>query len=437
MAVVADNAKLVLKTFAAMFQNNLASADAVEWKKYDQELEDRNRLTVVEQVGPRFTITQNVNGVADLTAGTQDVILGSEQFQVNRVFGASMSWGDFEKIRDLGEARESMAIKNAALNMAEQIDAYILRVAMLASNNWTGTPGNAIASFQNVAAGYTRLKEEGVDDADIRAILTYADKEALGANVTTNNASLTDIGSGIYRAGFTGDVAGLPTMFTQQVPTHTSGTRAQSGANVNVAGANQNVNYSAVSISGAPGQYLTQTLNIRVSAAGTETVLDGEVFTIAGVNAYDNRLQASLGRPQQFRVIGDYTAAAGLINNMRIFPAIIVPGTGTGVAQIAANRANATVTAVPADGALITFATAPGAQVRPRALIQKQSILVNTCDLVMPATGMGSRQALTKMPASIRMWRDSTFATGEHRVRFDIALTANVRDRRRIVRING
>jgi hypothetical protein len=37
------------------------------------------------------------------------------------------------------------------------------------------------------------------------------------------------------------------------------------------------------------------------------------------------------------------------------------------------------------------------------------------------------------------MWQDSVFATGEHRIRFDVALEANVRAdaRRRIVRING
>jgi len=55
----------------------------------------------------------------------------------------------------------------------------------------------------------------------------------------------------------------------------------------------------------------------------------------------------------------------------------------------------------------------------------------------MPATGTASRKALTKLPLSVRMWQDSVFATGEHRIRFDIALKANIVDRRRLVRING
>ena len=436
MAVTVDQTKLVLNTFAAIFQNNLAAADLVSWKQYDGEFEDRNRLNVSEQVGPRFAVTQTTSDVADLSTGVQDMVYGSEQFVVNQVFGTSMGYSDFQKVRDIGEARESVAIKNAALNLAEKIDAYILRTAILASNNWTGTPGNSVSLYDNVASGYTRLKEEGVDDADLRAILTYGDKQALGTAVVSNNASLTDMGDGIYRKGFEGEIAGIPTYFSQQLPTLTPGTHVASGAAVKMNAATQNVNYSAVSVSAAPGQYLTQTINVTVSAAGTETVNDGEVFTIAGVNAWDNRLNASLARPQQFRVIGNYTAVAGVIAAMRIFPAMIVPGSGAS-GDINVNTANATVDSVAGAAALITFITSAAAPVRARALIQKQSIVVNTVDLILPYTGMGARKALTKIPLSIRMWKDSTFATGAHRVRFDVALTANIRERRRIVRING
>ena len=55
----------------------------------------------------------------------------------------------------------------------------------------------------------------------------------------------------------------------------------------------------------------------------------------------------------------------------------------------------------------------------------------------MPATGIGSMKSLTKVPLSVRMWQNSVFNTGEHQVRFDVALTASVIDRRRLVRING
>lgn len=433
MATVSvDQAKLVLNSFAAIFQNNLISKDLVTWKKFDGEMNDRNKLTVVEQVGPRYVVTRNTSGVQDLSGGVQDSIFGSEQYNLQDVFGSSMGWGDFVKIRDLGAARESEALKNAAINLAEKIDAYVLGFAALSSNNWTGTPGNPIDTFDKVASGYTRLKEEGAEDTDLRAVLTYGDKQALGSAIVTNNASLTDLGAGTYRQGFSGEVAGIPTLFTQQLPTLTFGTRT----NGTVAGANQNVNFADVAISTAPGFYLSQTINLAGLGAST-TIKDGEVFTIAGVNAYDNRLGASLGRLQQFRVIGDVAVAAGGTATVRIFPAIIVPVPGATTGNNAVNTANATVDSAPANSAVVTWLGTAGAAVKPRLLLNKQSIVVNTADLIMPATGIGSRKALTKVPLSVRMWQDSVFATGEHRVRFDVALTANTGDRRRIVRING
>lgn len=431
--ITVDQAKLVMNSFAAVFQNNLVTADAVAWKQYNGEMNDRNGLTVVEQIGPRYQVTQTVNGVASLSGGVQDSVFGSEQFKISRTFGASMGWDDFVKIRDIGEARESVAIKNAATNLAEQIDAYVLGVAALESNNWLGTPGNAIATYNDFAQGYTRLKEEGVDDADLRSIMTFADKQALASQITQLPA-LDDMATGVFRKGFDGLIDNIPTMWTQQLPTLTVGSRAASGAAA-MNGASQNVNYKAVAVSGAPGQYLTQTISIN-GLTGSQTVNDGEVFTIAGVFAWDNRLGASLGRLQQFRVVGSYTASSGAIAAMRIFPALIVQGSGSG-GDIGVNTAHATVDSVPGATAAITFIGTASTAYKPRIILQKDALVVNTMDLIMPATGIGSRKQLTKVPLSVRMWQNSDFASGSHSVRFDVALTANVRDRRRVVRING
>lgn len=431
--ITVDQKTLVLNAFAATFQNNLVSADIVSWKPLDTEFNDRNALTVSEQVGPRYAVTQTTSGVADLTTGVQDSVFGSEQFTINKTFGSSMGWGDFVKIRDIGDARESVAIKNAATNLAEVIDSYIMGVTVFASNNWVGTPGTNVADLGDVATAYTRLKEEGVDDADLRAVLTYADRQALSETIVAYPAT-DSLSTTAFRKGFTGEVNGIPTMFSQQLPTLTVGTRAAVAALIN--GANQNVNYKAVAVSTSPGFYMTQTIAIDTLTAG-HTVKAGEVFTIANVNAYDNRAQASLGRLQQFTVIADATAdGGGAIAALRIFPAIIVPGSGAG-GDINVNTAHATVTAAPADNAAITWLGTASTAYKPRVMLQKDAIVVNTAPLIMPATGQAMMKALTRVPLSVRMWQDSNFSTGEHRVRFDVALTANVRDRRRIVRLNA
>lgn len=430
--VTVDQAKLVMNAFAATFQNNLISTDLVTWKQYDGEMNDRDKFQVSEQVGPRYIVTQTTNGVQDLTTGVQDTTFGSEQFTVNKTFGSSMGWADFVKIRDIGDARESEALKAAATQLAEQIDFYIMGVLGNASNNYVGTPGNAVSTFADVASAYTRLKEEGVDDSDLRAVLTYADKQALGNTITTLPA-LDGFADSTYRQGFTGEVAGIPTLFTQQLSSITTGTRTNGAIN----GASQNVNYSAVATSGAPGQYLTQTIAADGFGANA-TIKDGEVFTIANVFAYDNRAQQSLGRLQQFRVVGDTVAdGTGAVAALRIFPALIVAVPGSTTGANANNTAHATVTAAPADNAVITWNAAASTTIKPRFINQKSAVIVNTKDLIMPATGIGSRKALTKVPLSVRMWQNSDFATGNHSVRFDVALTANVRDRRRVIRLNG
>jgi P22 coat protein - gene protein 5 len=430
--VTVDQAKLVLNSFAAIFQNNLTSSELVSWRKFDSEMNDRNALTVVEQVTPHYVVTHTNSAVQDLTTpGTQNTVFGSEQYKVQDIFGSSMGWQDFVKIRDIGAARESEALKGAALSLAEQIDAYILGFAVNASNNYLGTPGNTVSLYDDVASGYTRLKEEGVDDTDLRAVLTYGDKQALGSAVVTDNASLAKLGDGVYRNGWDGSIAGVPTLFTQQLPTLATGTHGVS----TVTGGSQNVDYQSVAISGAPGQFMTQTL-IASIGSGVETALDGEVFTIAGVFGWDNRLQAQKSNLQQFRVVGSSTAVAGAVT-LRIFPAIIVPSAFSNTQTINNDTAHATVSAAPAGGAVITWVTPASSNIKPRAILNKNAIVVSTADLIMPATGIGSRKSLTKVPLSVRMWQNSVFNTGEHQVRFDVALSANVRDRRRIVRING
>jgi hypothetical protein len=427
--VTVTQQKLVMNAFAAIFQNNLVSKDLVTWRKFEGEMNDRNGLQVIEQVAPRYVVTQTTDGVKDLSGGVQDSVFGSEIYKVNKTFGSSMGWGDFVKIRDIGDARESIALRQAALQMCEAIDKHILGVASTASAHWLGTPANGVDQFGDVVQGYTRLKENGVMDENIKAVLTYKDKEDLGATVIAFDAT-DQLSTGAFRNGFTGAIGGIPTLFTQQLPSFTTGNDV---TGVAVDGAAQSVNYTAACASTAPGLYMTQTLHVDGITTGTGTVKAGQVFTIAGVYAWDNRAQQSTGRLQQFVVMADVTASGVSDADLVIYPAMIVQGTSD------VNTAHATVDSVPADDAAIVFVGAASTAYTPRLLLDKDAINVCTADLILPASDTSMRKALTKLPLSVRMWQKSDFATGAHSIRFDVALTANVLagGRDRIVRING
>jgi hypothetical protein len=437
-AVTTEQQKLVLNAFAMVLQNNLVTADAVTWNEYDGEMDDRNGLQVLEQTTPRYTITRTENGVKDLSSGTDGTVFGSEMFEVTGTFNANMGWGDFVKIKSIGEARESKALLGAATSMAEKIDAYIMEKAVLASADWVGDGTTSIDEWLDAAAAYTRLKENGVDDSELSYIFNHTDQMKLGDQVVKLPGP-DQFSTATFRKGFTGELNGIRSMFTNQLPILTTGTRTGTGSNVmEINGANQNVNYADVAKAGSVnGRRMTQTLNITDATTATGTFKAGEVFTIAGVFAYDNRKQAAVSpaRLQQFTVVADATAVGGAVA-LTVFPAIIVPGSGSGD-NININTAHATVTAAPADNADITFIGAASTALSPRVLIQKPAVVVNTVPLILPASDTSMRRRLKKIPLTVRMWQHSDFDTGAHGVRFDVALNANIRERMRICRVNG
>lgn len=433
-AVTTEQQKLVLNSFAMVLQNNLVTAGAVSWNEYDGEMDDRNGLQVLEQITPRYNVTRTENGVKDLSAGTDGTVFGSELFEVTGTFNANMGWGDFVKIKSIGDARESKALLGAATSMAEKIDAYILSKAVLASADWVGDGSTSIDEWSDAALAMARLKENGVDDSELSYIFNHTDEVKLGDQlVKLPNES----GAGTYRRGFSGEVNGTRTMFTNQLPVLTVGTRAATGAGA-VNGANQNVDYADVAKAGTTnGRHLTQNLIVDGFAAGA-TVKQGEVFTYPGVYAYDNRKQAPVtpARLQQFTVVADAVMDGTGAGTLVIFPAMVVPGSGAGD-NVNINTAHATVTAAPADGALLTFMGAAGATLSPRVILQKQAVVVNTVPLILPASDTAMRRRLSKIPLTVRMWQHSDFFTGAHGVRFDVALNANIRERLRIARVNG
>ena len=432
MAVKVDQAKLVLNEFASIFQNNLISKDLVTWNKFTGQMNDRNALEVVEQVTPDYTTSFTNSSVRDLTSGVQESVFGSERYKLDQVIGTDMGWGDFEKIRDIESARESQALRKAALRLATDIDAYVIGFAANMPNNWLGDGVSNVAKWDDIASGYTRLKEEGCEDGDLKAVLTYNDKQALGSEMVESNRTGNLEATNVYRDGWQGMVAGLPTHFTQQLPALTVGSRiATATSTTNYSSGDFDNDYRDVAISPAPGQYMTGLLNIT-GQAGSVTLVDGETFTIEGVFAYDNRAKKQLNHLQEFRVIGDYTASSGEFTNVRYFPAVIL--TGPHQTVVNTNGGGSTF-----DGLSIQHKGAAGATLQPRFICDKSAVVCNTADLIMPASGTARRVNLTKVPMSVRMWQDSVFATCEHRIRFDVAIKCDVAadGRRRSVRING
>lgn len=437
MANQVSQLALVTAAIAARMENSMVASKLVTWNKNDKNLNPLNKLQYIENVPPRYNRRQWSGTVSDLSGGKQDTVFGSEIYQLGQGDTLDFYYGDFENIRDFDAAKKNERIRSIGADEGHLVDADVLKTAVLAGTNWTGTPGNSVSDVEALIDGYVRLKEEGVPDGDIFAVLAYTDMPAL-AKYLMELPGPDDFTTGMVTKLNFKQLAGLPVLFTQQLPVLTTGTRTASGAAL-VNGASQSVHYRDVCASSTTnGQFLTQTINIDTLSAG-DTVMDGEVFTIDGVDAYDNRKQASKGRAQQFRVVGDYTAnGSGQIANMRIFPAIIVPG-GAVTGDTGVDTANATCTAAPADNAAITWVGTASTDYLQRALIRKTAVRVETADLEDLPSGENATVAMDSVPLSLRAFKYANGDTGATSVRFDLPWQANINPygRFEVCRISG
>lgn len=429
---------LVTDAIAASMENTLVASKLMRWMdRGSSKIGPLNRFQVIERVPPRYNARRTTGAVASLAGGKQDTVAGAEIFQLNSLIGYDFEDEDFSRIRDLDSAMKDERLRAIGRNAGEDVDADVLSFTVRAGNNQTGTPGTAVNSIEALQAGYVRLKEEGVPDGTIMAVLSYSDYPALSkylletvrANTTTQETILGTLDGSVK------DLLGMKVMFTQQLPVQTSGTRTDGAIN----GATQNVNYSAVASSQTTnGLFMTQTIAADGFGANA-TIEDGAIFTIDGVFAWDNRKKASIGRLQQFRTVGSFTATAGgAVAALRIFPAIIVQN-GTLIGADGVNRANATVSAAPADNAAITFAQAPSTSHLVRALVAREAVRIETAMLENLPSGENSTRKMKGVPLTLRAHRYSTGDTGVVTTRFDTAYQPNVEayGRCKIVRVNG
>lgn len=426
---------LVTAAIAARMENTMVAAKLVTWNKSQSKINPLNKFQYIENVPPRYNRRRWSGTVADLSAGKQDTVFGSEIFKLEQGDTLDFFYGDFENIRDFDAAKKSERIRSIGQDEGQLVDAEILSTASLAGCHWTGTPGTPVNDVEALVEGYVRLKEEGVTEGDIFAVLPYSDMPALSKYLMELHATDALSTSVVTRLGGMKELAGLPVMFTQQLPVLTTGNRTNGAVN----GAAQVSNYRAVAASSTTnGLFLTQTLAVDGLGANA-TISDGEIFTIAGVFAYDNRKQASKGRLQQFRVIGNQVASAGgAIAAMRIFPAIVVPG-GAVIGDTGVNTAHATVTAAPADDAVITWSGAASTQFLMRALIKRSAVRVETANLEDLPSGENASVQMKGVPLSLRSFKYANGDTGVTSVRFDLPWQTNINPygRFEICRING
>lgn len=121
---------------------------------------------------------------------------------------------------------------------------------------------------------------------------------------------------------------------------------------------------------------------INITGTGSQTLKQGDVFTISSVYAVNPQTRESTGSLQQFVVTADNTASGGAYTSVGIFPPIYTSA-----------NALATVDSFPQSTATVTFVGSASTQYPQNLVYHKDAITFATADLLLPqGVDMASRQ---------------------------------------------
>lgn len=280
------------------------------------------------------------------------------------------TWGMKDKKLSIQQFGERY-LEPAATKLANVVDMRIAEEMRLAYTQF-GTVGQALSS-NDVSFGEAFAQDIAVPtDAMTRLILNTIDKANItnGIKAVYNEALVKDA----IQKGYTGELAGFNSFFSQNIQRHTVGDHAGT---------------ETVATELSDGS----TLAIAATQAGA--FLKGDRFTIAGVNEINPITKEITGRLQVFTVIAAASATGmeGTTGSVTISPKI---NDGTGTTTDAAGTSISTEMDQSVDGkalvgAAITVIGDANGIYRENFIMHRDAVAMAMCFLDLPVAGHGSR----------------------------------------------
>lgn len=362
-------ADVIAKLALPILDNELGFMKRMHMAYEDEFSKKVNGYSVGETISIRRPADFTVRTGA--TMSTQDVIEGKTTLTVDQQRGVDFQFSSTDltlKVEDMAER----IIKPAMVSLVNNIAADVLSQMYVGTYNYVGTPGETVNSFADFVKVPERMDIIAAPSSDRTALLSPTDFYGFVGSQTALYAP--GLVQSAYREGSLGQVAGIETMKTQVVPTHTVGAR---GGTPLVNGASQNVTYDTAKNS------WSQTLNVDgASNSITGWAKAGDVFTIAGVYAVNPRTKVATSVLQQFVVTADADSSGAGALALTISPPIITSGP------------HQTVSAAPADNAACTFLGTASTAYTQNIAFHKSAMSVAFVPMEMPQAAYGgSRQS--------------------------------------------
>lgn len=312
MANTTLTASIIAKEAISKLDNNLVMSKKV----FRGFQEDFSKNVNGYKVGDTLTIRKptdfTVRDGAVLSA--QDVTEGSTTITVNKRKGIDFAFSSQDLSLKISELSERV-IEPAMIQLANQIDADLMALYATVPS-WVGTPGQTINSYSDFSKGPRRLDQYAIPMDGRCAVLSPDDHwDLLGSQTSLY---IQDAAKGAYRKGSLGEIGGVDTYMSQNVPSHTTGNFAGTVL-MDLAITTATLTYAAIKDTNV------QTIHMDGFTTAAAVVKAGDVFTIADVYAVNPVTKARLPFLKQFVVTADATMAANE-GDLIISPAMIWTG---------------------------------------------------------------------------------------------------------------
>ena len=270
------------------------------------------------RIPPRYEVTRAVA----MPTTIQDSEESRRSMKVDYAH-VPLLFSDSELLLDINSFGDQF-LKSAVAALANFIDldgtALYKDIANIVGTTGSASPPSALSTYLKANA---ILTEEGTPEDGDRVVCLNANQNAHIIDALKGLYNPDDEISEQFKMAKMRKAAGLNWLSDQNMYLHTCGTRTNGAIN------------------GIP---TTGDESIAIDGIGTtNTIKEGDVFTVAGVNAIDPQSRQSTLRLRNFVVTEDAVGVSGAVAALKIFPAM----TSTGKDQ--------TIDALPADDAVVTW----------------------------------------------------------------------------------
>jgi hypothetical protein len=409
MANTTLTADIIAKEAVMVLENNCVMGGLV-YRGYEEEFTKSVN-------GYKIGETLSVKRPTDFTvrdgqvAQIQEVVEGKFQLTVDKFKGIDFRFTGEELTLQIGELSDRV-IKPAMVQLANQIDRDVMALYKDVWN-WVGTAGNTVDSFADFAKAPERLDLGAVPQDDRYAVLSPTDQWGMLGSQTV--LYMQDVAKDAYRRGKLGMIANIDTYSSQNIPSHTNGTRDNTTP---VTASDQSTTWAASKDTG------TMELSCTGFDPATSTITQGDVFTLTGVKAVNPVTKATLDHDQQFVVKALATAAGGAVT-LTISPPIIASG------------AHQTVSASSGSGTALVFHSATASAIaRQNLVFHKNAFALVMVPLAkMPGAVEQSRRAYKGFNVSVIPYYDGTNNISNWRL--DVLYGVKTIDARLATRLSG